>query len=101
MGREVVDFNHDDATPTNTGQAILAIDIAAFEDPEVFRRRIDALARDLRGSQRMKGVERIWLPGEQSHAKYRDRLENGVPVAPALLSSLNKLAGELGIGALV
>src|SRR3954470_9479512 len=42
MGREVVDFNHDDATPTNTGQAMLAIDIAAFEDPEVFRRRIDA-----------------------------------------------------------
>jgi len=100
MGREVVDFNHDDATPTNTGQAILAIDIAAFEDPEVFKRRIDTLARDIRGSQRMKGVERIWLPGEQSHAKYRDRLENGVPVPPALLASLNKLAGSLGIGAL-
>jgi len=100
MGRDVVDFNHDDATPTNTGQAILAIDIAAFEDPEVFKRRIDTLARDIRGSQRMKGVERIWLPGEQSHAKYRDRLENGVPVPPALLASLNKLAGSLGIGAL-
>jgi LDH2 family malate/lactate/ureidoglycolate dehydrogenase len=100
MGPEVVDFNHDDATPTNTGQAILAIDIGAFEDPEVFKRRIDTLARDIRGSERMKGVERIWLPGEQSHAKYRDRLENGVPVAPALLSSLNKLGGDLGIGAL-
>jgi LDH2 family malate/lactate/ureidoglycolate dehydrogenase len=100
MGRDVVDFNHDDATPTNTGQAMLAIDIGAFEDPEIFKRRIDTLARDIRGSQRMKGVERIWLPGEQSHAKYRDRLENGVPVPPALLASLNKLAGNLGIGAL-
>jgi LDH2 family malate/lactate/ureidoglycolate dehydrogenase len=100
MGRDVVDFNHDDATPTNTGQAILAIDIGAFEDPEIFKRRIDALARDIRGSERMKGVERIWLPGEQSHAKYADRLENGVPVPPPLLSSLNKLGGDLGIGAL-
>src|SRR3954468_3306746 len=78
MGREVVDFNHDDATPTNTGQAILAIDIAAFEDPAIFKRRIDALAREIRGSQRMKGVERIWLPGEQSHAKYRERLDQGI-----------------------
>jgi L-2-hydroxycarboxylate dehydrogenase (NAD+) len=100
MGREVVDFNHDDATPTNTGQAILAIDIAAFEDPEIFRRRIDALVRDIRGSERMKGVERIRLPGEQSHAKHRDRLENGIPIPPALLGSLNKLAGNLGISAL-
>ena len=100
MGREVVDFNHDDATPTNTGQAILAIDIAAFEDPDIFKRRIDALSRDIRGSERMKGVERIWLPGEQSHAKYRDRLENGIPVPPALLASLNNLTGSLGIGAL-
>jgi LDH2 family malate/lactate/ureidoglycolate dehydrogenase len=48
----------------------------------------------------MKGVERIWLPGEQSHAKSRERLENGVPIPPALLASLNKLAGNLGIGAL-
>ena len=100
MGRDVVDFNADDATPTNTGQAILAIDIGAFEEPEIFKRRIDALARDIRGSERMKGVERIWLPGEQSHAKYRDRLENGIPLPAALLASLNELGKKLGIAAL-
>ena len=33
------------------------------------RRRVDTLIRDLRGSERMPGVERIWLPGEQSHVK--------------------------------
>jgi L-2-hydroxycarboxylate dehydrogenase (NAD+) len=95
MGREVVDFNHDDATPTNTGQAILALDIAAFGDPAVFRRRIDELSRDLRNSERMKGVDRIRLPGEQSHAKYRERAQNGVPVPASLLSALNELAGRL------
>jgi LDH2 family malate/lactate/ureidoglycolate dehydrogenase len=100
MGKDVVDFNADDATPTNTGQAILAIDISAFEDPEVFGQRIDTLSRDLRNSERMKGVERIWLPGEQSQAKYRERLDSGVPVPAALLSSLNELAGKLGIPAL-
>src|SRR6185312_4949114 len=32
MGREVVDFNADDSTETNTGQAILALDLEAFGD---------------------------------------------------------------------
>jgi LDH2 family malate/lactate/ureidoglycolate dehydrogenase len=100
MGKEVVDFNHDDATPTNTGQAILALDIAAFEDPEVFRRRIDELSRDLRNSERMKGVDHIRLPGEQSLATSRDRTAHGVPIPAALLKSLNQLAANLGIPAL-
>ena len=47
-------------------QAIVAIDIAAFGDVEAFKARVDTLVRDLRGSRRMPGVERIWLPGEQS-----------------------------------
>src|SRR4051812_13779697 len=100
MGRDVVDFNHDDATPTNTGQALLALDIAAFGDPDVFKRRIDELSRDLRNSERMKGVDRIRLPGEQSLATTRDRTEYGVPIPAALLKSLNQLAANLGIPAL-
>jgi len=100
MGREVIDFNHDDATPTNTGQAILAIDISAFDELEAFKQRIDALARDIRGSQRMKGFERIFLPGEQSHAKSVERGKQGIPMPPALLAGLNELGEKLGIGRL-
>ncbi len=97
MGKDVVEFNQDQTTPTNTGQAIVAIDIAAFGDVEVFKRSVDALVRDLRGSRRMPGVERIWLPGEQSHAKRIAYARDGIPLAPALLRSLDQLAGELGI----
>ena len=32
MGSDVIDFNHDDTSATNTGQAIMAIDLAAFGD---------------------------------------------------------------------
>jgi L-2-hydroxycarboxylate dehydrogenase (NAD+) len=100
MGRDVIDFNADDATPTNTGQALLAIDVSAFDDLSDFKKRIDGLARDLRGSERMKGHERIFLPGEQSEARREERSRLGVPVPPALLSSLNQLGQKLGIGAL-
>jgi len=100
MGRDVVDFNADDATPTNTGQAILAIDVSAFDDLDKFKKRVDELARDIRGSERMKGFERIFLPGEQSHERRLERSRLGVPIPPALLSSLNQLGEKLGIGRL-
>jgi len=100
MGREVIDFNADDASPTNTGQAILAIDVSAFDDFQAFTKRIDELSRDLRGSERMKGHERIFLPGEQSQARFSEREKQGVPMPPALLATLNDLGHKLGIGKL-
>jgi LDH2 family malate/lactate/ureidoglycolate dehydrogenase len=100
MGREVIDFNADDASPTNTGQAILAIDVSAFDDLQEFKQRVDELSRDIRGSEKMKGFERIFLPGEQSHARFKERSALGVPVPSPLLKSLDDLAGKLGIGKL-
>jgi LDH2 family malate/lactate/ureidoglycolate dehydrogenase len=98
MGREVIDFNADDASATNTGQAILALDISAFQEADEFQRNVDSLSRDIRGSQRMKGFERIFLPGEQSHAKFAERSRHGVPVGEPLLAALNQLGAKLGIG---
>lgn len=72
MGKDVVDFNADDTTPTNTGHAIVAISVATFGDVDEFKRRVDALARDLRASKRLPGVERIWRPDfAYSHASQR------------------------------
>ncbi len=100
MGRNVVDFNADHVSVTNTGQAILVIDLAAFGDPEHFKLQVDSLVRDLRNSEKLPGVERIWVPGEQSHEK-RGRYEReGIPLAPNLVADLESLALELGIPSL-
>src|SRR6185312_4489943 len=66
MGKDVIDFNHDDDSVTNTGQAICAINVAAFGDVAVFKKSVDTIVRDFRASQRMPGVERITVPGERS-----------------------------------
>jgi LDH2 family malate/lactate/ureidoglycolate dehydrogenase len=100
MGSDVVDFNADDTTLTNTGHTIVAISVEAFGDVVEFKRSVDTLARDLRASKRLPGVDRIWLPGEQSQAKRVDHLKNGVPVPDALLASLRQLATELRIAPL-
>ena len=100
MGKDVVDFNVDKNTPTNTGQAILVIDLEAFGGAGPFKAAVDTLVRDIRASERLPGVDRIWLPGEQSHGRRADYMQAGVPVAPALLDDLDRLAGRLGISPL-
>jgi LDH2 family malate/lactate/ureidoglycolate dehydrogenase len=97
MGREVIDFNHDDDSVTNTGQAIAAIDIAAFGDVAVFKAAVDALVRDFRNSTRMPGVDRILVPGERSRETRAARTRDGIPIAPALRRGLDQVADELGI----
>ncbi len=100
MGRDVIDFNHDDDSVTNTGQAIAAINIAAFGDVADFKKSVDGLVRDFRNSSRMPGVERIFVPGERSHATRTARTRDGIPIAAALMRGLDQLADELGIAKL-
>ncbi len=97
MGRSTVDFNKDDSSATNTGQAIMAISVEAFSEVATFKRNVDEVVRTMRNSPRLPGVERIWLPGEQSYEKRRDRTANGVPLPAPLRDGLDKLAAELGI----
>jgi L-2-hydroxycarboxylate dehydrogenase (NAD+) len=100
VGREVIDFVKETGKATNTGQAIIALSIEAFMPPVEFKRSVDALIRDIRQSRRLPGVDRIWLPGEQSHAKQLDRRARGVPIPKALRESLDAVARELKIAAL-
>jgi LDH2 family malate/lactate/ureidoglycolate dehydrogenase len=95
-----VDFNADLASATNTGHAIMAIDIKAFGPVDVFKKRTDALIRDLRNSKRAPGVERIWFPGEQSNAVLRERTAKGIPLHPELVKTLYSLALDLGVARL-
>jgi LDH2 family malate/lactate/ureidoglycolate dehydrogenase len=97
MGKDVVDFNADDTTPTNTGHAIVAINVEAFHSVAQFKKNVDTLVRDLRNSRTLPGVDRIRLPGEGSCAARAERLENGIPLPAALFAALNQLAAELNI----
>lgn len=97
MGREVIDFNKDFVTKTNTGQAILVLDLRAFGAPAAFKARVDTVVRDLRNAPRLEGVDRIWLPGEQSHEKRERHRREGIPIAHGVVADLAVLAAELGI----
>jgi L-2-hydroxycarboxylate dehydrogenase (NAD+) len=97
FGRDVIDFNKDNKTPTNTGQAIVALDISRFSPIETFKRNVDQVIREMRNSKKMSGIERIRLPGEQSHATWLERSATGIPMNDTLFKDLQRLATELGV----
>jgi LDH2 family malate/lactate/ureidoglycolate dehydrogenase len=68
--------------------------------PVEFKRAVDQVIRDIRSSSRLPGVERIWLPGEQSHTKLLQRRVHGVPIPKALRESLDTVARDLAIAPL-
>ena len=55
------------------------------------------MIREIRESKRMEGVDRIWLPGEIEYYRIRERLKNGIPLAPIVVSNLRQLAAELNL----
>jgi|PlaIllAssembly_1097288.scaffolds.fasta_scaffold30295_2 L-2-hydroxycarboxylate dehydrogenase (NAD+) len=95
FGRNVVDFTQDFATRNNSGHMVLAMRVDNFQAADAFKGEMDRVIREIRDSERMDGVDRIWLPGEMEFYKIRERLEKGIPVNPALVEQLRQLAKEL------
>ncbi len=95
FGRECIDFNADNSSVTNTGHAIVALKISHFCPVEEFKRRVDASVREIRNSERMDGVDRIWLPGEKEFTCLVERRTNGIPLNAELRRILNDLAESL------
>jgi L-2-hydroxycarboxylate dehydrogenase (NAD+) len=97
FGRDVIDFNADQTTVTNTGHFILAFDVARFTPLDTFTSEIDRHLRDLRESDVLPGFDAIRLPGQQRRQRREERARDGVPMVPELLAQLDRLAGELGV----
>jgi LDH2 family malate/lactate/ureidoglycolate dehydrogenase len=97
MGREVIDFNADDASATNTGQFIVAIDVASFTDAVAFRRDVARIGDEMKSSALRPGFDAIRLPGERALATREKRLAEGVPLPAPLRARLDALAAECGV----
>jgi len=97
FGRDVVDFNADDKSETNTGHFLVVVDIARFLPLQIFTAEVDRHVRDLRQSKRLPGVDQIRLPGDRRAECRVERLRDGVPLAQALIAQLDMMAGELRV----
>ena len=100
QGRAVVDFNADAKSVTNTGQCIVAVSLSAFGDPDTIKRDVDRVSREMRSAQKMPGVDRIRVPGEDSHRRHAQQSQDGIALPAPLLDILGKLADDLSIARL-
>jgi LDH2 family malate/lactate/ureidoglycolate dehydrogenase len=100
FGRDVVAMVQEAGAVTNTGHAIVAVSIDTFAPAELFKRSVDAVVRDIRGSERLPSVDHIFVPGEQSAERARDRMAHGIPLPKPLRDSLDAVARDLGIAPL-
>jgi LDH2 family malate/lactate/ureidoglycolate dehydrogenase len=97
FGRDVVDYTVDSKTPSNTGQAMMALDVEAFADATAFRQEVDELWDVMKSSPTLPGVDEVRLPGERSEQIYQERMSRGIPLGAPLRKALEDLADRLGI----
>src|SRR5580700_4677988 len=97
FGRDVVDYTVDSKTPSNTGQAIVALDIATFADVQTFKQNVDELWEVMKSSPTLPGVDEVRLPGERSEQIYRERMAHGVPLSDGQRKILDELADRLQV----
>ena len=98
FGRDVVDFNADDASETNTGHFIVALDVARFLPLDAYKAEVDrhvARAEGVASGCRASMRSACRASGGANAA--RSALRDGVPLAPPLVAQLDKMAGELGV----
>jgi LDH2 family malate/lactate/ureidoglycolate dehydrogenase len=74
-----------------------AISIEAFMEPSEFKTRMDTALREIRNSERAPGVNRIYIPGEQSAEESTRRRRNGIPLPEAVITELVQLGDKLGV----
>jgi L-2-hydroxycarboxylate dehydrogenase (NAD+) len=100
FGKDVVDFNADSKSLTNTGHAIVAVNIAAFADVGEFKHSVDEIWEQMKSSPKLPGVEEIRLPGERSTRIFEERTTKGAPVSAELRRTLDDLADRVGVARL-
>lgn len=83
------------------GQFYSALRIDTFENPGVFKSRLQALATRIRNEPRQKPDTPVMVPGDPEKAAHAERSARGIPVPAEMLVEFQAIAVHLGIEPLV
>jgi uncharacterized oxidoreductase len=90
-----------EGAPAAKGNSILflVLDPAQFAGRETLRREATGLARYVRDTPRVEGVDAILLPGDPERLTLERRSAQGIPIEDAHWTRLTDLAAHLGVAA--
>ena len=77
--------------------SLIAINVAAFGDPDKFLHEAERLGNAIAGLERADGVERIMLPGERGDAIRAEREKSGISIPMGTWQRIGKTAEKLGV----
>ena len=83
--------------PYHLGHFFIAIDTEAFMGAEAFKKTCGDILRDLRGSEKAPGQERIYTAGEKEYDVWMYRKDKGVPVTEAVQKEFIGLRDDFGL----
>ncbi len=78
------------------GHFLMAINVAAFEETDRFKERIDAAIAEVHASRRAPGVERLYVAGEVEFMRRAQYEREGIPLNAATLEDIAATARDLG-----
>jgi LDH2 family malate/lactate/ureidoglycolate dehydrogenase len=97
FGDHVKGLYADTATPNDCSHFFLALDVAAFGDPEQFASSLGELVRKVLDSPRAPGVERLFLPGQLEAERHAAASGTGVTLDLSVLTALRETATAVGV----
>lgn len=79
--------------PREYGGLVIALDIASFTDPAVFKKEVAAMCAAIRGLEPGDGGQPLSVPGDRGHAKMETAVAQGeIEVEAQLFETLKALA---------
>ena len=64
---------------------------------EAFKKTCGDILRDLRGSEKAPGQNRIYTAGEKEYEIWMQRKDSGVPINESVQAEMNKVRDDLGL----
>ncbi len=81
----------------NQNGLAVAIDIAAFMDPDEYKHSVDETVAALKTLTPAEGFDEILVPGERGDRVMVERSNDGIPLAPGTWDALSEAATQHGI----
>ena len=99
LGQEVTELYGDTTKPQKNGQFVIAINIEAFMDIDVFKNRMDKYIRMVKSSELAAGFDEIVMPGELEFRREKIHRSEGLILGKNVFEAMIEKAEELGVAA--
>ena len=90
-------IDHKNIRPFANGMLSIYIDVEKFVDVDYFSKEVQAYSNFVRSSPPAEGVEKVMIPGDNEKKIYKDRMQNGIPIAQEAWNLITLRAKSLGV----